>query len=151
PVIEPDAYDLVGRRNRRQQAHVAERKVGFVRSRARDFAERVSGQRRAQIRVAIAETRAEIDDSIAVRDAVRRTAGNREACELHGREPSSRDGTRQSCLRAEMRAWRTAAFRLPLTLAPVAQLDRAPDFESGGQGFESLPARHLNHRFVPDT
>jgi hypothetical protein len=24
--------------------------------------------------------------------------------------------------------------------APVAQLDRAPDFESGGQGFESLPA-----------
>jgi hypothetical protein len=27
-------------------------------------------------------------------------------------------------------------------LAPVAQLDRAPDFESGGQGFESLPARH---------
>lgn len=27
--------------------------------------------------------------------------------------------------------------------APVAQLDRAPDFESGGQGFESLPARHL--------
>src|SRR5262249_17216776 len=25
--------------------------------------------------------------------------------------------------------------------APVAQLDRAPDFESGGQGFESLPAR----------
>jgi hypothetical protein len=30
------------------------------------------------------------------------------------------------------------------TEAPVAQLDRAPDFESGGQGFESLPARqHL--------
>ena len=28
------------------------------------------------------------------------------------------------------------------TEAPVAQLDRAPDFESGGQGFESLPARH---------
>jgi hypothetical protein len=27
-------------------------------------------------------------------------------------------------------------------VAPVAQLDRAPDFESGGQGFESLPARH---------
>ena len=27
--------------------------------------------------------------------------------------------------------------------APVAQLDRAPDFESGGQGFESLPARHI--------
>ena len=28
-----------------------------------------------------------------------------------------------------------------LAQAPVAQLDRAPDFESGGQGFESLPAR----------
>ena len=28
--------------------------------------------------------------------------------------------------------------------APVAQLDRAPDFESGGQGFESLPARHAS-------
>ena len=27
-------------------------------------------------------------------------------------------------------------------LAPVAQLDRAPDYESGGQGFESSPVRH---------
>ncbi len=27
-------------------------------------------------------------------------------------------------------------------LAPVAQLDRAPDYESGGRGFESSPARH---------
>jgi hypothetical protein len=27
--------------------------------------------------------------------------------------------------------------------APVAQLDRAPDYESGGQEFESLRARHL--------
>ena len=26
--------------------------------------------------------------------------------------------------------------------APVAQLDRAPDYESGGRGFESFPARH---------
>src|ERR1041385_1251527 len=26
--------------------------------------------------------------------------------------------------------------------APVAQLDRAPDYESGGQEFESLRARH---------
>src|SRR6185312_14386122 len=38
--------------------------------------------------------------------------------------------------------------------APVAQLDRAPDFESGGQGFESLPARHLvlvcEHQSAPD-
>ncbi len=28
--------------------------------------------------------------------------------------------------------------------APVAQLDRAPDYESGGQEFESLRVRHLN-------
>src|SRR5438445_11234386 len=28
--------------------------------------------------------------------------------------------------------------------APVAQLDRAPDYESGGQEFESLRARHSN-------
>src|SRR5260370_31271025 len=28
------------------------------------------------------------------------------------------------------------------TKAPVAQLDRAPDYESGGQEFESLRARH---------
>src|SRR6185369_12160085 len=27
--------------------------------------------------------------------------------------------------------------------APVAQLDRAPDYESGGQRFESFRARHL--------
>ncbi len=26
--------------------------------------------------------------------------------------------------------------------APVAQLDRAPDYESGGQEFESLRVRH---------
>ena len=37
--------------------------------------------------------------------------------------------------------WRSTGFALPLARAPVAQLDRAPDFESGGQGFESLPAR----------
>ena len=30
--------------------------------------------------------------------------------------------------------------------APVAQLDRAPDYESGGQEFESLRARHINTR-----
>src|ERR1700722_4103734 len=31
---------------------------------------------------------------------------------------------------------------LKRTYAPVAQLDRAPDYESGGQEFESLRARH---------
>ena len=35
------------------------------------------------------------------------------------------------------------ALVCPRLDAPVAQLDRAPDFESGGQGFESLPARHV--------
>jgi hypothetical protein len=42
-----------------------------------------------------------------------------------------------------------AEFRL---FAPVAQLDRAPDYESGGQEFESLRVRHylfdLNHFFA---
>src|SRR5882672_1459099 len=27
--------------------------------------------------------------------------------------------------------------------APVAQLDRAPDYESGGRGFKSCPVRHF--------
>ncbi len=39
-------------------------------------------------------------------------------------------------------------FLLPLGIAlspcaPVAQLDRAPDYESGGRGFESLRALHF--------
>src|SRR5947209_3640998 len=34
---------------------------------------------------------------------------------------------------------------MPAKDAPVAQLDRAPDYESGGQEFESLRARHLSH------
>ena len=34
-------------------------------------------------------------------------------------------------------------FRWPKD-ALVAQLDRAPDFESGGRGFESLRARQIN-------
>ncbi len=29
--------------------------------------------------------------------------------------------------------------------APVAQLDRAPDYESGGQRFESFRVRHLSY------
>jgi hypothetical protein len=34
---------------------------------------------------------------------------------------------------------------MPAKNAPVAQLDRAPDYESGGQEFESLRARqHLS-------
>ncbi len=33
-----------------------------------------------------------------------------------------------------------------IKLAPVAQLDRAPDYGSGGWGFESLRARQQKHR-----
>ena len=33
-------------------------------------------------------------------------------------------------------------YRLPAVHAPVAQLDRVPDFESVGRGFESLRAHH---------
>ncbi len=33
-------------------------------------------------------------------------------------------------------------YVLPTRRAPVAQLDRAPDYESGGQRFESFRARH---------
>src|SRR5690242_715793 len=33
--------------------------------------------------------------------------------------------------------------------APVAQLDRAPDYESGGQRFESFRARHFPFRASP--
>ena len=37
--------------------------------------------------------------------------------------------------------------------APVAQLDRAPDYESGGQEFESLRARHFyaRARWIADS
>src|ERR1700734_2245999 len=34
----------------------------------------------------------------------------------------------------------------PPRKAPVAQLDRAPDYESGGQEFESLRARHPTYQ-----
>ena len=37
---------------------------------------------------------------------------------------------------------------MPAKNAPVAQLDRAPDYESGGQEFESLRARHLTPRTI---
>src|SRR3954466_14627335 len=35
-----------------------------------------------------------------------------------------------------------APLPFPGTRAPVAQLDRAPDYESGGRRFESFRARH---------
>ena len=37
----------------------------------------------------------------------------------------------------------TGLHRRPVRRAPVAQLDRAPDYESGGQRFESFRARHF--------
>ncbi len=39
--------------------------------------------------------------------------------------------------------YRSQAFGLFAKDAPVAQLDRAPDYESGGQEFESLRARQF--------
>ena len=46
----------------------------------------------------------------------------------HGREERLRFSAPMNRLRA-------------LNAAPVAQLDRAPDYESGGRGFESCPVR----------
>jgi hypothetical protein len=42
-----------------------------------------------------------------------------------------------------MRLRRACASRMPAKNAPVAQLDRALDYESRGQEFESLRARHF--------
>src|ERR1700692_1657078 len=41
-----------------------------------------------------------------------------------------------------MRHFRALGPEMSAKNAPVAQLDRAPDYESGGQEFESLRARH---------
>jgi hypothetical protein len=41
------------------------------------------------------------------------------------------------------RQWRAPGLEMPTKNAPVAQLDRAPDYESGGQEFESLRARQI--------
>ena len=38
--------------------------------------------------------------------------------------------------------WRRSSIGSRPQTAPVAQLDRAPDYESGGRGFESCPVRH---------
>src|SRR5262249_3913428 len=54
------------------------------------------------------------------------------------RRLSERGGDRRGALPLPSPA-RTSSYP---TRAPVAQLDRAPDYESGGQEFESLRARH---------
>src|SRR6202163_3292686 len=41
------------------------------------------------------------------------------------------------------------ASRMPAKNAPVAQLDRALDYESRGQEFESLRARHFGSKPLP--
>src|SRR6266852_1244172 len=43
------------------------------------------------------------------------------------------------------------APRMPAKNAPVAQLDRALDYESRGQEFESLRARHLRYSKASPT
>ena len=35
------------------------------------------------------------------------------------------------------------AYRIRLSVAPVAQLDRVPGYEPGGRGFESYPAHQV--------
>jgi hypothetical protein len=48
----------------------------------------------------------------------------------------------QSLFRMHAASAGPCALKCPAKNAPVAQLDRAPDYESGGQEFESLRARH---------
>src|SRR5579863_446564 len=55
---------------------------------------------------------------------------------------TSRLPAQAKAARARRRRW-SALRRSSSGLAPVAQLDRAPDYESGGQEFESLRARQL--------
>ena len=51
-------------------------------------------------------------------------------------------GARQKSQSAGLRSAPSAPMSRPLHRAPVAQLDRAPDYESGGRRFESFRARH---------
>ena len=48
------------------------------------------------------------------------------------------------CLPCYRRSLRLVSPRFDGGIAPVAQLDRAPDYESGGWEFDSLRARHRN-------
>src|SRR5215468_5814356 len=62
------------------------------------------------------------------------------------RAPLTRDYGVTRPGRAKLK-WNSTALLVRKFPALVAQLDRAPDFESGGRGFESLRARQLNQRF----
>jgi hypothetical protein len=59
------------------------------------------------------------------------------------RGPGREAGTaRRQGLAARTGLHRPATVYMRTPGAPVAQLDRAPDYESGGRGFESSPVRH---------
>ena len=66
--------------------------------------------------------------------------------EFTGRVPDELPGPRwrmsEGCVAGRVPLCRAV---LPVTwaCAPVAQLDRAPDYESGGRRFESFRARHF--------
>src|SRR5882757_8682720 len=63
-----------------------------------------------------------------------------------GPEPVARGRFRDLSHVSEcMRHRRAISPEMPAKNAPVAQLDRALDYESRGQEFESLRARHLTH------
>src|SRR5947209_4520634 len=61
-----------------------------------------------------------------------------------GREPDRRGIGLPSGRRAYSNAAVPTGLLHPAGNAPVAQLDRAPDYESGGREFESLRARHFS-------
>ena len=58
-----------------------------------------------------------------------RNISHQEACQLRAMRLINRLASQEAC-------------------APVAQLDRASDYESEGQRFESFRARHLNQRLI---
>jgi hypothetical protein len=78
--------------------------------------------------------------------ARRRSRGRASAAVKHVPRRGKNDG-RHSQLAAGCRRRRLAPrpdCATAASLAPVAEPDRAPDFESGGQGFESLPAHQIS-------
>src|SRR5690606_2111108 len=81
-----------------------------------------------------------VRDALQHGDAVERPAapaGGQRAGLSHGRAC-------QAARKALSERPRRRTLRVkPALVAPVAQLDRAPDYESGGQRFESFRARHL--------
>ena len=86
-------------------------------------------------------------DTALGRNHIRSGSQNRTAGPSSSPTPTADSRQIDSCLRPEKTidaaGRRRKFFRLSRSArAPVAQLDRAPDYESGGQEFESLRARH---------